>query len=80
VLTGLPHEPSTLSFFTVVRQEITLIGSMIYQEEFAEAMRLLASGVVKGEPLVTHRFALHEIDAAFAAHRDPASIKVAVVP
>jgi hypothetical protein len=28
---------------------------------------------------VTHRFALAEIDAAFAAHRDPGSIKVAVM-
>jgi hypothetical protein len=31
-------------------------------------------------PLLTHRFALSAIDAAMAAHRDPASIKVAVFP
>jgi NADPH2:quinone reductase len=80
VLTGLPHEPSTVSFFSVVRREITLIGSMIYQDEFEEAMRLLASGEVRSEPLVTHRFDLDEIGAAFVAHRDPASIKVAVAP
>lgn len=80
VLTGLPHEPSTVSFFSVVRREITLIGSMIYQDEFAEAMRLLASGEVRSERLVTHRFDLDEIDAAFLAHREPASIKVAVAP
>lgn len=80
VLTGLPHEPSTVSFFGVVRREVTILGSMIYQDEFPEAMRLLAAGQVRTGPLVTHRFALDAIDAAFAAHRDPASIKVSLVP
>ncbi len=80
VLTGLPHEPSTVSFFQVVRREVTIRGSMIYQDEFPEAMRLLAAGQVRTEPLVTHRFALDAIAEAFVAHRDPSSIKVAVVP
>jgi len=78
VLTGLPHEPSTVSFFPVVRQEITITGSMIYQAEFPEALRLLAAGTVQTRPLVTHRFPLDAIDEAFAAHRDPSSIKVAI--
>lgn len=80
VLTGLPPEPSTVNFFSVVRREVTILGSMIYQDEFPEAMRLLATGRVQTERLVTHRFALDAIGEAFAAHRDPASIKVAVVP
>jgi threonine dehydrogenase-like Zn-dependent dehydrogenase len=80
VLTGLPHEPTPVHFFTVVRREITIAGSMIYQDEFPEALRLLADGAVRGRPLITHRFGLDRIDDAFAAHRDPASIKVAVLP
>jgi L-iditol 2-dehydrogenase len=80
VLTGLPHEPTTVHFFTVVRREITIAGSMIYQDEFPEALRLLADGAVRGRPLITHRFGLDRIEEAFAAHRDPASIKVAVLP
>jgi 2-desacetyl-2-hydroxyethyl bacteriochlorophyllide A dehydrogenase len=78
VLTGLPHEPSAVSFFSVVRREITIIGSMIYRGEFPEALRLLAAGAVRTPPLVTHRFPLDAIDEAFAAHRDPGSIKVAI--
>jgi 2-desacetyl-2-hydroxyethyl bacteriochlorophyllide A dehydrogenase len=78
VLTGLPHEPSSVSFFTVVRRELTLVGSMIYQDEFPQALRLLETGQVRGADLVTHRFALDELARAFEAHRDPASIKVAV--
>jgi 2-desacetyl-2-hydroxyethyl bacteriochlorophyllide A dehydrogenase len=80
VLTGLPHAPSELQFFRVVRREISLIGSMIYQGEFPEAIRLLASGAVRTERLLTHRFSLDAIGAAFAAHRAPDSIKVAVLP
>jgi 2-desacetyl-2-hydroxyethyl bacteriochlorophyllide A dehydrogenase len=80
VLTGLPHEPTTLSFFPVVRHEITIVGSMIYQDEFPQALGLLETGRVRTAPLLTHRFDLGAIDAAFAAHREPDSIKVTVVP
>ena len=78
VLTGLPHEPTPVAFFSVVRREVTITGSMIYQEEFGEALGLLESGAVRARPLVTHRFDLDSIGAAFAAHQDPASIKVAI--
>jgi 2-desacetyl-2-hydroxyethyl bacteriochlorophyllide A dehydrogenase len=79
VLTGLPHEPTAVAFFSVVRREVTLLGSMIYQDEFGEALRLLETRTVRVSPLVTHRFPLHEIDRAFAAHHQPDSIKVALV-
>src|SRR5262249_30122407 len=78
VLTGLPHEPSQLSFFWVVRRELRIIGSMIYQDEFPEALSLLATRTVSAERLVTHRFPLAEIRRAFLAHREPASIKLAL--
>lgn len=80
ILTGLPHEPTPVEFFSVVRREITITGSMIYQDEFPEAMRLVAAGTVRTRPLITHRFGLDEISRAFAVHREPASIKVAIVP
>jgi threonine dehydrogenase-like Zn-dependent dehydrogenase len=79
VLTGLPHDPTAVRFFSVVRREVTITGSMVYQDEFPEAMQLVASGTVRTRPLVTHRFELDAIDAAFAAHRLPESIKVAVL-
>jgi threonine dehydrogenase-like Zn-dependent dehydrogenase len=80
VLTGLPHEPSAVSFFSVVRREISIVGSMIYQDEFPDAVRLLESGHIRTTPLLTHRFRLDAINEAFVAHRDPAAIKVAVLP
>jgi len=79
VLTGLPHEASTVNFFGVVRRELRIIGSMIYRDEFPEAIRLLSSGAVTVDRLVTHRFPLARIQEAFAAHRSADSIKVTVV-
>src|SRR5262249_22318131 len=78
VLTGLPHEPTPLDFFRVVRRELRIVGSMIYQDEFPEAMQLLATGAVKVDRLLTHRFALAEIGQAFVAHNARDSIKVAL--
>jgi 2-desacetyl-2-hydroxyethyl bacteriochlorophyllide A dehydrogenase len=78
VLTGLPHEASTVNFFSVVRREIRIVGSMIYQQEFPEAIRLLAEGKVRVEQIVTHRFPLDRIQEAFVAHRSPDAIKVRV--
>jgi len=79
VLTGLPHEASTVNFFSVVRREIRIVGSMIYRQEFPEAVRLLADGTVRATPLITHRFPLERIQDAFAAHQSPEAIKVCVV-
>jgi 2-desacetyl-2-hydroxyethyl bacteriochlorophyllide A dehydrogenase len=78
VLTGLPHASTTVSFFSVVRREVTIIGSMIYQDEFPEALRLVTGGAVRTAPLITHRFRLDRINEAFTAHVDTASIKVAL--
>jgi L-iditol 2-dehydrogenase len=80
VLTGLPHEATALNFFWVVRRELRIIGSMIYQDEFPEAMRLLATGAVRADRLLSQTFPLARIDDAFQAHRSPDSIKVAVIP
>ncbi len=79
VLTGLPHEPTPVAFFSVVRAEVTITGSMIYQDEFPVALGLLERGAVTARPLITHRYGLEAINEAFVAHRDPASIKVALL-
>jgi 2-desacetyl-2-hydroxyethyl bacteriochlorophyllide A dehydrogenase len=79
VLTGLPHAPTPVTFFSVVRREVTITGSMIYQDEFAEAMRLVAEGAVRTTPLISARFPLDDLAGAFAAHERPESIKIAVI-
>jgi len=64
----------------MVHRELRIISSMIYQDEFPEAMRLLAAGAVRTDRLLSRTFPLDRIDDAFEAHRSPDSIKVAVIP
>lgn len=80
VLVGLPHSPSSINFFWVVRREITITGSMIYQDEFPQALALLSEGKIQVAPLITHRFSLDVIHSAFAAFKSAEAIKIAVVP
>src|SRR5438093_6407090 len=79
ILAGVLYGSTPVEFFSVVRREITILGSMIYQDEFSEAMRLVADGTVKTRPLVSHRFPLDAIGDAFVTHAQPDSIKVALV-
>lgn len=78
VLVGLPHGASAIDFSPVVRREIQILGSLIYRDEFGEALTLLADGKIQTEPLITHRFPLAQIREALLTHPQPDSIKVTV--
>ena len=55
-------------------------GSNARRADVRRAVELLSSGALDVGSLVTHRFPLAEIDAAIAAVRQRAGLKVAVVP
>jgi (R,R)-butanediol dehydrogenase / meso-butanediol dehydrogenase / diacetyl reductase len=80
VLIALYEEPAQIVPTLAVQKELTVRGSAIFTpEEFREAIALLASGKVRGEPLITHRLALEDLGAAFEAQLDKdAAIKVMV--
>ncbi|ADD28818.1 zinc-dependent alcohol dehydrogenase [Meiothermus ruber] len=68
VVVGVYGRPTTLSAGLVQDWELTLKGSLMYTfSDFQEAIRLLAQQRVLAQPLVTHRFALNEVQPAFAA-------------
>ena len=69
VIVADPHDiavPARL----VMLHELSVIGAVGYDGEFAEAIRLLASGKVDLSALVTHRFPLSRIEEAFAMQRN----------
>ena len=55
-------------------------GSNARRADVRRAVELLSSGALDVGSLVTHRFPLTQIDAAIAAVRERAGLKVAVVP
>lgn len=66
VVAGVFEEDVTVSMALVQDKEISLIGTLMYTlEDFVEAGRLLRDGIVQVEPLISHRYPLDEVSAAF---------------
>ncbi len=65
--------------FRVYNEEITLVGSMAVLGSYGRALDLVAHGMINAQALVTHRFPLEEFDAALAAARKGAGLKVQIV-
>jgi 2-desacetyl-2-hydroxyethyl bacteriochlorophyllide A dehydrogenase len=81
VLVADPHGVALTALRLVMLRELELLGALAYDDEFHEAIGLLASGVVDLLPLVTHRFALTELDRAFETQMDADNaVKVLVSP
>jgi L-iditol 2-dehydrogenase len=65
VVTGNFKEPFSLEVPVIQRQEISLVGHMMYvREDFADAIRFVASGAVNLGGLVTQRFPVGDDPAA----------------
>lgn len=78
ILKSTLHRPVPLETAKAVVDEITLVGSRCGR--FPPAIRLLASGQVHVEPLITARFPLSQAREAFHLAAEPGSLKVLLVP
>lgn len=68
IVVGVYGQPITISAGLIQDWEIGLKGSLMYTfHDYQEAIRLFASGQVQGRALITHRFALPEVQQAFRA-------------
>jgi len=80
---GLPKDNRTITIDANVihYQEISLTGaSSSLGRQNREALDLIASGKVRAERYITHRFSLAEAPAAFAAVEAKQAIKAVVFP
>jgi threonine dehydrogenase-like Zn-dependent dehydrogenase len=64
--------------FAITGNEIDVLGAMVGQDVFPAAVRLIESGVLNLEPLVTHRIKLAELPQAVEDLRDGRAVKVTV--
>jgi 2-desacetyl-2-hydroxyethyl bacteriochlorophyllide A dehydrogenase len=65
LLVAGPHEPNlTFDYADHHRREVAIMSSLIYGEDFDDALPLLASGELDLAPLLTHRFDVAEAPAA----------------
>ncbi len=63
---------------TITRNEITVIGSYIARHTFPEAIRILESGRLDLEPLITNKVPLEDIEQGIEAMRSGRALKVIV--
>jgi len=67
IITGNYKEAMSLEVPMLQRREVNLIGHMMYvREDFADAIRFLSTGAVKGKNMITQRFALEQLADAFS--------------
>jgi (R,R)-butanediol dehydrogenase / meso-butanediol dehydrogenase / diacetyl reductase len=74
------HAGRELNQYTVTRHEISIHGSFIQRTAFPKVVRLLESGVLPLEKLVTHRLRLTEVGRAWDAMRQGEAIKAVIEP
>jgi len=67
VLAGVFEDEVPVNLGLVQDRELELVGTLMYvEDDFSTALEWLQDGKVKVEPLITHRFPLHEAMEAFA--------------
>lgn len=78
VVLSLPGKEHAIPIDMVVRKELVIRGSLIYTDEFPEALEILQSGKVKTGPLATGRVSLRELDQVLGAFASPERVKTLV--
>jgi 2-desacetyl-2-hydroxyethyl bacteriochlorophyllide A dehydrogenase len=78
VLTGLPATDFPVPAVQIVRKELSILGSMIYTDEFPEVLELLRRQEIKVEPLRSTTYSLDDVAHAFEEFRSPGRIKTLI--
>jgi len=80
VLVGMGADSVPIDVPLVQTKELTVTGTFRYANTYPAALALIASGAVRTEPLVTHRWPLEETEAALTlGRREPDSLKAMVL-
>lgn len=79
-LLGLPSAEHPVSTTLIVRKELRIQGSLIYTDEFPQAIELLRAGRVATAPLVSGILPLAGLDGALQRFSAPERIKTLVKP
>lgn len=79
ILIGIPREDRTTFTSSIARRkDLTIKVQHRMKNSYPRAIRLVKSGVVKVDSLVTHHFPLVEVEQAYACAANRAGIKVIV--
>lgn len=80
VLVGMGADQVSISVPLIQARELSITGVFRYANTYPTALALIASAAVDTGPLITHRFALQDTEAALTlARREPESLKAVVL-
>lgn len=80
-ITGLFHTDPPVNLGKVVRSEIDIHGTICYtREEFRECLDLIQDGRVEVTPMITHHYALKDMEKAFETFQKREAIKIMLHP
>ncbi len=79
-LLGLPGKEHPVLSTQIVRKELSVVGSMIYTDEFPDVLELLQSGRIDPSPLISDVIGLVDLDSAIKNFNAPDRFKVLVSP
>lgn len=74
------HASRELNQYVITRYEITIIGAYIQRTAFPQVVRILESGLLPLEKLITHRLKLAEVSEGLEAMRAGEAVKAVVTP
>ncbi len=75
---GLGDAEAKVDLQQIVRQEIRLMGSIIYVDNFREAIKIIDKGIIPVKRLITHRFPLTKIQEGFMVSLKQEGLKVLI--
>jgi 2-desacetyl-2-hydroxyethyl bacteriochlorophyllide A dehydrogenase len=78
IVLGLPGNAHPLETALIVRKELHILGSMIYTNEFPDVLKILSSGQIRTEPLISKKLPLNQLDRAMAEFASPERVKMVV--
>ena len=80
VLFGMnTHARTEIAQTKITRDELTVVGTYVGQDVFPDAIRILESGRIDFEPLVTHRVSVDDVERALDELRAGRAAKVEVL-
>lgn len=82
VWVGVAHPDAEISIkpFDIYQRELTIRGTYTNPFTMERAIALLASGQIRWEDIVTHRFPLTQFDEAWKVHSAGTGLKVCLMP
>ncbi|MFD4957813.1 NAD(P)-dependent alcohol dehydrogenase [Microbacterium sp. NPDC058389] len=80
VLVGMGADEFPLPVARIQARELVVTGVFRYANTWPLAIEFAAAGLVDLDAMVTGRFGLDDVEAAFGAAKDPATIKAIITP